>query len=89
MKLELTTAATEEPVTPADVKTRSRTSTSSEDGLLSDFIVAARQAAEAATWHQLATIDLRQGDYAAAREKFETVLDIRQSVGDRADVMIG
>jgi uncharacterized phiE125 gp8 family phage protein len=55
MKLEVDTAATEEPVTPADVKTRSRMSTSSEDGLLSDFIVAARQAAEAATWSRFCT----------------------------------
>ena len=42
------------------------------------------RAGEAATWHQLATIDLKQGDYAAAREKFATSLQIKQAIGDRA-----
>ena len=55
MKLEVDTAATEEPVTPAEVKARSRITTSSEDGLLSDMIVAARQAAESATWSRFIT----------------------------------
>ena len=31
------------------------------------------RAGEAATWHQLATIDLNEGDYPAAREKFAAV----------------
>ena len=42
------------------------------------------RAGEAATWHQLATIDLDQGDYDAAREKFLKSLEIRQQIGDRA-----
>ncbi len=40
--------------------------------------------ARAATWHQLATIDLREGDHAAAREKFDRSLKIKQAIGDRA-----
>ncbi len=39
---------------------------------------------KAATWHQLATIDLNEGDYQAAREKFARSLEIEQSIGDRA-----
>ncbi len=39
---------------------------------------------KASTWHQLATIDLREGDYAAARVKFATALQINQAIGDRA-----
>ena len=34
--------------------------------------------------HQLASIDLNQGDCAAAREKFVTVMEIRRAIGDRA-----
>ena len=37
-----------------------------------------------ATWHQLATIDLKVGDYQAAREKFQKSLEIKQQIGDRA-----
>src|SRR4029077_6117383 len=40
---------------------------------------------EAGTWHQLATIDSNQGNYAAAREKFGKSLRIQQEIGDRAD----
>jgi tetratricopeptide (TPR) repeat protein len=39
---------------------------------------------EALTWHQLATIDVHEGDYAAARPKFTKALDIRKAIGDRA-----
>ena len=42
------------------------------------------RAGEAATWHQLATIDLLRGDYDAVRQKFETALKIMQQIGDRA-----
>ena len=56
---------------------------------LSEEEQAARQAlgdraGEAATWHSLATIDLREGNYAAAREKFGKALAMRQAIGDRA-----
>jgi tetratricopeptide (TPR) repeat protein len=34
--------------------------------------------------HGLATIDLRQGDYVTAREKFQRALEIFQQIGDRA-----
>ncbi|NQE05186.1 hypothetical protein C5S32_04885, partial [ANME-1 cluster archaeon GoMg1] len=34
--------------------------------------------------HGLATVDLRQGDYETAREKFQKTLEIRQQIGDRA-----
>jgi esterase/lipase superfamily enzyme len=40
---------------------------------------------EAATWHQLATIDLREGAYPAARLKLERSLAIKQQIGNRAD----
>ena len=39
---------------------------------------------EAEAWHGLATIELRQGNYAAARAQFQTALTIRQQIGDRA-----
>uniref|UniRef100_UPI001C6EF935 CHAT domain-containing protein n=1 Tax=Paludisphaera rhizosphaerae TaxID=2711216 RepID=UPI001C6EF935 len=42
------------------------------------------RASEAAALHSLATIDLNEGSYAAAREKFARSLEIRQAVGDRA-----
>ncbi len=42
------------------------------------------RAREAAAWHQLASIDLDQGDYAAAREKFDRALQMSQAIGDRA-----
>jgi tetratricopeptide (TPR) repeat protein len=42
------------------------------------------RAGEAATWHQLATIDLNEGNYGAAREKFGKSLAIKQAIGDRA-----
>lgn len=38
---------------------------------------------EAVTWHNLATIDLKEGKYSAAREKFANAMAMRQSVGDR------
>ncbi|OYW75056.1 MAG: hypothetical protein B7Z37_15045 [Verrucomicrobia bacterium 12-59-8] len=40
------------------------------------------RAGEAATWHQLATIDVNEGNYAAAREKFGRALEISQAIGD-------
>jgi tetratricopeptide (TPR) repeat protein len=42
------------------------------------------RAGEAATSHQLATIDLNEGHYGPAREKFEKALAMRQAIGDRA-----
>jgi tetratricopeptide (TPR) repeat protein len=42
------------------------------------------RAGEASTWHQLATIDLREGDYASSREKCARALQMRQALGDRA-----
>ena len=42
------------------------------------------RAGEAATWHQLATIDVHEGNYAAAREKFAKALAMRQQIGNRA-----
>jgi tetratricopeptide (TPR) repeat protein len=41
-------------------------------------------AAASLALHGLATIDLRQGKYGAAREKFEKSLEIDQQIGDRA-----
>jgi uncharacterized protein HemY len=34
--------------------------------------------------HQLGTIDVHEGEYASAREKFAKALQARQSIGDRA-----
>jgi tetratricopeptide (TPR) repeat protein len=42
------------------------------------------RAGEAAAWHSLATIDLNEGDYPAAREKFARALEINRAIGDRA-----
>jgi tetratricopeptide (TPR) repeat protein len=39
---------------------------------------------KARMWHQLATIDVGEGDYAAAREKFAKSLQITQAIGDQA-----
>lgn len=55
MKLELDTAATVEPITPDDVKARSRITTSSEDALLAELIIEARQAAENVAWSRFIT----------------------------------
>jgi tetratricopeptide (TPR) repeat protein len=38
----------------------------------------------AVAWHGLASIDLREGSYPAAREKFQRSLEILQAAGDRA-----
>ena len=42
------------------------------------------RAGEAATWHNLATIDLNEGNYAAARDQFGKSLAISEAIGDRA-----
>ena len=42
------------------------------------------RAGESATWHQLASIDLRRGDYAAAGEQFRRALESDQAIGNRA-----
>jgi tetratricopeptide (TPR) repeat protein len=42
------------------------------------------RAGEAIAWHQLATIDLKEGNYAAAREKFGKALAMHQAIGNRA-----
>ncbi len=42
------------------------------------------RAGEASTWHQLATIDMNQGNYPPAREKLGKSLGIQQAIGDRA-----
>ncbi|MEJ7640080.1 MAG: hypothetical protein WKF75_19470, partial [Singulisphaera sp.] len=42
------------------------------------------RAGEAATWHDLASIDLKEGHYPAAREKIARGLATRQAIGDRA-----
>ena len=42
------------------------------------------RAGEAATWHNLASIDLNEGNYAGAREQFGKALAMRQAIGDRA-----
>jgi tetratricopeptide (TPR) repeat protein len=39
---------------------------------------------DGACWHHLATIDLNEGHYAAAREKFGKSLSIMQAIGDKA-----
>ncbi|MFN0016703.1 MAG: tetratricopeptide repeat protein [Pirellulaceae bacterium] len=39
---------------------------------------------DSTTWHQLASIDLNEGNYAAARETFGKSLHIKQEIGDRA-----
>ena len=39
---------------------------------------------DADAMHQLATIDVHQGDYAAAREGFAAALEVRRAIGDRA-----
>ena len=38
----------------------------------------------AATWHNLATIDLNEGNYTPARESFCKSLEIKQAIGDQA-----
>ena len=43
-----------------------------------------QRGAVARAWHQLATLDLRQGNYGAAQEKFQKALAMRQELGDRA-----
>ncbi len=42
------------------------------------------RAGEAATWHQLASIDVREGNYPAAPGNFQKSLEMRQAIGDRA-----
>jgi tetratricopeptide (TPR) repeat protein len=42
------------------------------------------QREEAIGWHQLATIDLKEGKYSAAREGLSKSLEIKQEIGDRA-----
>jgi tetratricopeptide (TPR) repeat protein len=44
----------------------------------------AETARDGSAWHQLATIDLYEGSYAAARDKFARALAIEQAIGDRA-----
>jgi tetratricopeptide (TPR) repeat protein len=39
---------------------------------------------DGSTWHQLASIDLQEGDYPAARDKFAKALAMRQQIRDRA-----
>ena len=39
---------------------------------------------EAVTWHQLARIDMKAGDYNSAYEKLKVALKISQQVGDKA-----
>ncbi|HEX8199600.1 MAG TPA: tetratricopeptide repeat protein, partial [Isosphaeraceae bacterium] len=39
---------------------------------------------KASAWHELATIDVNEGDYPAARQKFDKLLKIKQAIGDRA-----
>lgn len=38
---------------------------------------------EAATWHNLATIDVNEGNYPAAKEKFNCALEIYRQIGHR------
>ncbi len=38
------------------------------------------------TLHNLASIDLNQGEYEEARKKFETVLEMKRQIGDKAGV---
>jgi len=40
------------------------------------------RAEEASTWHNLATIELREGNYEAAREKFRLVQELQEVIGD-------
>ena len=47
-------------------------------------LLAGDRAGEAATWHNLATIDVNEGAYPAAREKLARSLEIKQAIGDRA-----
>lgn len=42
------------------------------------------RAGEAATWSELATIDVHEGQYACAREKFQKALEITQAISERA-----
>ena len=39
---------------------------------------------DGAVWHNLASIDLNEGNYAGAREQFGKALAMRQAIGDRA-----
>lgn len=55
MKLELTTAATEEPVDPGELTMRARISTSSEGSMLTDMLAEARDAAELHTGSRFIT----------------------------------
>lgn len=69
MKLTVTTAAAEEPVTVAEMKSRSRITTSSEDPLIAEMLVDARQAAENATWSRFVseTLDAYYDTFAQLR----------------------
>ena len=42
------------------------------------------RAGEAASWHQLASIDIREGNYSDARSNLQKSLPIQQALGDRA-----
>jgi len=50
-------------------------------GLLNEIPESQR---DGACWHQLGMVELRQGNYAAAREKFGKSLTISQAIGDKA-----
>jgi tetratricopeptide (TPR) repeat protein len=42
------------------------------------------RAGESVTWHNLASLDLREGSYVAARDKLRKALVIKQAIRDRA-----
>ncbi len=51
---------------------------------LATYEASGDRAGEGATWHQLATIEVNEGNYAAAREKFGRSLEIERAIGNRA-----
>ncbi len=56
-----------------------------EDGSVTAMLQAiGDRAGEAATWHNVATIDLNEGNYAEAREKLGKALAMQQAIGNRA-----
>ncbi len=48
------------------------------------FQTIADRLGEAASYHQLGSVDLEEGDYESARENFQKSLEIRQAIGDLA-----
>lgn len=51
---------------------------------VSGFQAVGNRATEASAWHQLASIDIKEGNYSSARERFSKSIEIKRAIGDRA-----